>query len=478
MFDKKPDNKDEQQDKKAPEEKNSSGSVNVIPKEFYGGNDPVIYQPKNSGGMVASSGSGKPPKLSEEKDLAPDVTGMAGLGAGAKMANDAGKAKPVSKSAQKSYKPSHSGGSGGKVILIIVILLALLAGVAGYVLYSEGYFDEYLKKEEPLPPAPVVSQPVTPEPVPVTTNTTTEQPSQLPDESLLPPPPDPEPAAVSLGISIPKSIFVKGVDVDLDGLTDIEEEYFRTDSGTWDTDGDGYHDSLEVVNLYSPQGASPRKLIDSGLIQEYVNPTFKYRLYSPIRWQLDSVDDQSAHNIISVLTGEYIDIQVSQKRNGDDFSAWFAKELDGEQISQYREKENRFQSPFLQRQDGLVALFDTEKFVYVITFQPGIQNTIQYPTIMEMVVQSFRPQNMVDVELPEQKELPPLPPGMDDSDKIMDDDMMMEEPGSVTSSDPNRDPMELPGMEDSMDDMNSTSSESGNAPKGDTDADQPVNELL
>ncbi|MBT6819260.1 MAG: hypothetical protein HOA57_02680, partial [Candidatus Magasanikbacteria bacterium] len=83
-------------------------------------------------------------------------------------------------------------------------------------------------------------------------------------------------------LEFPKLILVDTADIDNDALTDLEEELFNTDSGAFDTDGDGYYDGEEVNNLYNPTGLAPMRLVDAGLVQEYVNPTWQYRVYYPV----------------------------------------------------------------------------------------------------------------------------------------------------------------------------------------------------
>jgi hypothetical protein len=41
--------------------------------------------------------------------------------------------------------------------------------------------------------------------------------------------------------------------LDNDGLTDLEEEIFGTDSGTSDTDKDGYYDVRKLIICITPE---------------------------------------------------------------------------------------------------------------------------------------------------------------------------------------------------------------------------------
>ena len=79
-------------------------------------------------------------------------------------------------------------------------------------------------------------------------------------------------------------------DTDKDGLTDVAEELFLTDLGVPDSDKDKYSDSHEIFNLYNPIGKEQLKLINSGLVTDFVNPVFGYKIYYPKTWAVGNVD--------------------------------------------------------------------------------------------------------------------------------------------------------------------------------------------
>ncbi len=79
-----------------------------------------------------------------------------------------------------------------------------------------------------------------------------------------------------------------GNDFDEDSLTNIEEELYNTDPEKVDTDGDGFGDGLELINLFNPAGND--QLITSGTVQIYQNPVHDYRLFYPAIWLARPVD--------------------------------------------------------------------------------------------------------------------------------------------------------------------------------------------
>jgi len=361
-------------EKKKAEDKEPSIHIETIPELFYGGKDPLLYRPSS--------------EVSEEQ-------------------------KKPGKSVRRAKKaaPGREPGKAGvfwksKAFLITsgsILLVAIVGGISWY------YIRQLSPAIVPAPPtAPAIEIPVAEpeeaaEPLEVLAPTPTEEIGiEAPEE---------EPTPVSLAaqpLDFPPTILVDSVDLDADELTDMEEELFDTDSGIWDSDGDGYYDGQEVVNLYNPNGEAPVRLIDSGLIREYVNPTFQYRLYYPIAWEIGAVDPDARQVLLSGITGDFIEIRAIEKQPDESFEQWFARNAVGQKFLDLRALTNRFQEEGQKRKDNLVAYFVEETVVYVMLYHPGTTGTIPYRHVMAMAIQSFRPSKTL-VEIPEQVTLPPPP---------------------------------------------------------------------
>mgnify|MGYP001598322476 FL=1 len=206
-------------------------------------------------------------------------------------------------------------------------------------------------------------------------------------------------------MEFPNVQLLDSADLDSDSLTDVEEETFGIDPSKWDTDGDGYYDGQEAFNLYNPQGIAPMKIIDSGLVKEYINPTWQYRLYYPAQWALGTVEAEANHVLFSALSGDFVEVVAEKMNASETFADWFARKAVGQQFSDLQEFTNRFQENGWKRSDDLAAYFVREDNVFVLIYHPGNLDTIPYRHIMKMIMQSFRPAKTV-VTIPEQLSVP------------------------------------------------------------------------
>ncbi len=353
-------------------------NVQAMPDAFYGGKDPVIYHNKPG---VLEKPKAPTKKIPEKKELAPAPVDP----------HAATKARPMPVHLQSPKKKLLIGGG---------ILLISVLGIVGYYLWQAGilFSPDTIEKTPVVKDIPVkviapvenITEPVDFPPVVPVPTTTPESDINVNARALL---------------QFPGLLLAKATDLDGDGLTDIEEEVFTTDSGSQDSDSDGYVDGVEVSNLYSPKNGAPTKLIDSGLAREYSNPTWKYRLYYPVQWQLDSVDSFGNDVLINAASGDYIMISAYTLKLGQTFESWFVKEAKGQSIQSYEQQQNRFKVPVYVRNDGRVAFVVDQSRVYVILYQQGISSTYVYPTVMRMVWQSFRPADSSE-QLPEQVPVP------------------------------------------------------------------------
>lgn len=317
----------------------------AIPELFYGGSDPQVYHTNGA------------PNTSPVKNVM-NTTG------------------------QSNSKKWLIGGLFGFIFLSVL-------GLGGWFLWKQ-YFPS-VPAAPTLPSNPVLPPPTVESSVPSST-IITETTSTIPLEIATTTPSTSPLSSVNAepDFDFPPLIQIDAADLDADSLTDAEEELLTIDPGAFDTDGDSYYDGQEVFNLYNPKGTTPVRLIDSGLIREYIAPIAKYRVYYPQAWELGSVDPAGDQILVSASNGDYIEIRLSPKQPGEDFYAWFGRVARSERVTELQSSVNRFSQSYFKRKDDLVAYFDSPSVVYVIIYHPKTAAPLLYRHLMQVMVQSFR----------------------------------------------------------------------------------------
>ncbi len=326
----------------------NSGDLTIqrIPDIFYGGNNPVIYDSvSDKGGSVVNSKIAVRPNNSVPK-----------------LGNEVPKKSRM-------------------VWFIIGLGFLVIGGASAY------YFYQYRTTRNVAVVVPQSSNANR-----IVTNTSSISPVIITSSTPVEEAPSTTPSLSSNFLEFPPVNLGTTADTDLDQLTDIEEVLYGLDSGTWDTDQDGYFDGQEMSNLYSARGGAPMKLTDSGLVREYINDYSEYRMYYPLQWSQGGVDAEERHMLFSAISGEYVEVRVFQKTANMSFVQWFQVNAPGEQFNLLSTFTNRFGVEGWKRSDGLVVYFDTPTFVFTIIYQQ-LQPTapIPYRTTVEMMYQSFRP---------------------------------------------------------------------------------------
>ena len=270
------------------------------------------------------------------------------------------------------------------LIFSVLGLFILFIGVASAYYYIQS------KQIEPVPVAtpkpaitvpPVVKQPEVPviieEPVVLVTTTPLEEEKPEPTEQNF--------------IEFPSVLLGLGSDLDGDGVSDMSEEVFKTDSGMVDTDEDTYTDSHELYYLYNPVGFKPMRLIDSGVLKEFRNPIFGFRIYYPNNWMIGNIDQTYRQTLINAPNGEYIEIHSIDLENDKTFVQWFGQNATGQKLSDLEEFTTRFEEVGLRRKDGLVYYFqDDRRRLYIIMYKATDKNIVNYKTVLEVMARSYR----------------------------------------------------------------------------------------
>ena len=177
-------------------------------------------------------------------------------------------------------------------------------------------------------------------------------------------------------------------DTDSDGLTDEEETLLGTKREQADTDSDTYYDRAEIFNGYSPL-AAPGKLETADLFVTYTNPTYGYKAPYPKKWLADSLDQTNKQVLFISATEEFFEILVEDNPTKTPIVDWY-----------------RAQSPALANvqldvttvdgaaavwsPDGLTLYVGRDGLVFIITYNKGQIEQINWPTFFEYFYKNFK----------------------------------------------------------------------------------------
>lgn len=196
-----------------------------------------------------------------------------------------------------------------------------------------------------------------------------------------PPPPSPPPIVEEKG---PK----KGHDTDSDGLTDAEETLYGSNPNNPDSDSDGFLDGVEVFHLYNPAGQAPVRLLDTGAVKIYANPQYKYQIYSPSPWGVTPSGDGGVVKFAG-NTVESIEINIAENLNHLPLVNWYLSQNSGVKPSELQTFITKSNLDGIKSPDKLTAYISADGSVYVISYRLGIDETMNFLSTFEMMLNSF-----------------------------------------------------------------------------------------
>lgn len=292
---------------------------------------------------------------------------------------------------RRQPKPAASAKTAGLMIMGggAVILILASAFLYFYLFKKEAVPSQ----EEPLAAAEEANEPaaIAPEIEPLASLATSTVATTTPPEVL----PGEETAATStVASSTPETIepdltigLIPSLDSDLDGLSDAEEIVLETSTSTPDTDGDGYLDGVELLNLYDP--ASTTSLTANPNIQFYENKTFNYSLLYPKAWppSLNGGDDS-----IMFKTGDNQFFQIIAQANAakQPLDQWYIEQLATAAINDSdRVYGSNWQG--IKNLDGLTLYLTDAKqdYIFTLAYNPGENNILDYIDMFGMMMKSF-----------------------------------------------------------------------------------------
>ena len=182
---------------------------------------------------------------------------------------------------------------------------------------------------------------------------------------------------------------IPAVDSDQDLLTDSEELLYGTNPLLPDSDGDGYSDGSEVLNLYSPGRGKDVSLEADHQFARWNNLDYNYSILIPAintPQTLDSTRDV----IFKANDQESILLSVQENDNYLNLKDWLlliSPEMDVEKLKEITTRKMGFQA--LATPDGTTyyLAMPGNPFVYVFAYTSKSEYT--YLTTIRMMVESF-----------------------------------------------------------------------------------------
>jgi hypothetical protein len=319
----------------------------------------------------------------------------------------------------RKFKISSKAGDKKTTIVGAVIM------IVGFLVMVAAVYLAYIYLIKPQPPVsapavsqpqksnqtPTVSQPVTP--IPAVTPATTTVPSAATTTPIATPVATSTISTASSSTSLISSssqpiiatsttasfsasstlahdglpLNAKVLDADNDGLSDTEEAIFGTDPGKPDTDGDGYPDGSEVLNLYDPAG--PGKITANSHIAVFNDAAAKFSVDYPKIWQVQNLNNGQSI-IFSAADNSFIEI-VSMADTGKlSIKDWYNSQFPDTPVTDANvATKNGWQGVFHQSREIFYLADAAHNNIYTISYVPATDANPNLYHIFLMMINSL-----------------------------------------------------------------------------------------
>ena len=181
--------------------------------------------------------------------------------------------------------------------------------------------------------------------------------------------------------------FITADDSDNDGLTDKEEILFGCDADITDTDGDGFGDLAEIMNLYNPAGDN--RLINNSSISKCLNNNFNYSLLYPDSWFFSNISEDASIMFRSD-DNQFIQVIAQVNKEKEPISDWYKKQFSIDEIDSNKLIVSDYWQG-IKTDNGLTIYLTDNQYnnIIIITYIPNANNSLDYINIFEMVIKSL-----------------------------------------------------------------------------------------
>lgn len=192
------------------------------------------------------------------------------------------------------------------------------------------------------------------------------------------PPPPPEP------VKLPPA----GLDTDSDGLTDLEEPIYGTNSNDPDTDHDSFLDGNEVFHLYNPASGVNAKLLDTGIVKSVESP-IGWSIYVPVTWK-STVSSDGMTASFETGRGEKFVILMHRNKDRKSLMDWYLGDHPGVLSSQLIAITTKSGMSGLESENKLHTYFSWDDWILDLQYDLDGQPFVNYRQTYEMMKNSLR----------------------------------------------------------------------------------------
>ncbi|MFH0952007.1 MAG: hypothetical protein V1838_02335 [Patescibacteria group bacterium] len=189
------------------------------------------------------------------------------------------------------------------------------------------------------------------------------------------------------------------IDTDGDGLTKLEEIMYGTNDAKPDSDSDGFIDgyaqstsgviSGEIALGYNPAGDG--RIKDTEMVTGYSNPNGNYSVIYPADWKVEAALPDNSNIMFTPVpaTGEFIQIITSANANELSARSWYLSLNPTSDPSQI-ESISINGLAGVRSIDGYSVYLSKADSIYILTYNFGNLEAINFRATFEMMLQSFK----------------------------------------------------------------------------------------
>ncbi|HTW97015.1 MAG TPA: hypothetical protein VMD74_05155 [Candidatus Methylomirabilis sp.] len=271
----------------------------------------------------------------------------------------------------------------GAVIMIVGVLVLAAAVYLAYIFLIN---PQGKPAATPTPPASNTPAPTPETPAPTPTPTPTPTPpvatSSSPVATTTPP------VATTTPVVTPAAIPGAPVGAKVvSALSDAEKTLFGADPTKDDSDGDGYSDLSEALNLYNPAG--PGKITDNAHIGVYQNAPDKYSVDYPKIWKTANLQNGDSL-IFTAADNSVIEIVSQDNTSGLSVKDWYNGQFPDNPASDAQiTSRDGWQGIFQADQLNYYLVDNAHKKIYVISYIPATASDLSYYNVFLLMINSF-----------------------------------------------------------------------------------------